>query len=366
MLQPTNIVHGMPGHGWNPAWSFSPELAGYQRFDIASCPPKGAGGGMNDPTARLDAGEAWTFLRQLEDIDKKAYMRLFPQLKARKIVKTFQNVAAWAAAYTWREWTPAGQSKIISNASDDLPMSDITGKENSQVIKDLGGAYGFTLKELKWAAATGTPIDSMRAVTQRQSMEQLIDTLLAKGQIDAGLYGILTLDDTSIASANRVTSYTLANKAKSGTTAWGTLAAPVATGQEVANDIIGFASDVVNKSKGIVARVRIALSIDGYNYANATRINAVNDTTALEFALKSEFIESIEPWYQCTGTGAGATDRMVAVPSDLDDVIGGIVPMEWSPQPVQQKNLAFVVPCIAACGGVVCRYPAFVRYADGY
>ncbi len=355
------------GTEWTPEVAANPSLAGYQRFDITSCPPRGKGGGMNDPTARLDAGEAWTFLRQLEDIDKKAYMRRFPQLKARQIIKTFQNVAAWAAAYTWREWTPAGKAAIISNASDDLPMSDITGKENSQVIKDLGGAYGFTLKELKWSAATGTPIDNMRAITARLAMEQLIDAILAKGSADAGLFGVLNLDSTAITSANRVTSYVLSTKAASGSTKWGTLAAPVATGQEVANDLIGFASDVVSKSKGIISRVRIALSIDGYNYAAGTRINAVNDTTALEFALKSSFIESIDPWYQCTATAANGTDdRMVAIPSDVDDVIGGIVPMEWTPQPVQQKNLAFVVPCIAACGGVVCRYPILMRYADSY
>jgi hypothetical protein len=358
-------VAGLPGFTMTADQARNPGLAGYSRFDMSSCPPKGRGG-MNSKEARLDQGEAWTFLRQLEDIDKVAYLQRYPALKARMIIPTFQNVAAWARVYTYRGWTPSGSAKVIGNAADDLPMADLTGQENSQTIKLLGGAYGFDLMELRYAAATDTPIDQMRAVTCRQAMEQLIDTILAVGNTDAGLYGILKLDASAITSANRVTSYTLSTKAASGSTYWGTLAAPVATGQEVANDLIGIASDVVNKSKGIWQKVKIALSINGYNYAAGTRINAVNDTTALQFALKSEFIEDIVPWYQCTGQAANGTDdRMVAFPSD-PTVLGGIVPMEWTPQPVQQKNLAFVVPCIASCGGVVVRYPIAMRYGDSY
>lgn len=316
------------------------------------------------PQARLDQGESAFFLRALEQIDQRAYMRRYPDLIARQVIPTFESVAEWAAVYTWREWTPSGGAKFIKNAADDLPSVDVTGKEFSQSIRDCGNAYQYTLKEIKLAAATNTPLDAMRAETSRTAVEQLIDTTLATGSKDEGLYGILNQDSTGLASANRVALYTLGTKSAGGT-AWGTLAAPKATGQEVANDLIGIASKVVSDTKGIWSSLNIVLPIDQFNYAASTRLNAINDTTALEFALKSRFIKSVSPWYQCSGAGVGgSTDRMACFPSD-PMVLGGIVPMEWTPQAPQQRNLAFIVNCLAACGGVVCRYPIAMRYGDG-
>jgi hypothetical protein len=65
------------------------------------------------PVARLDQGESAFFLRQLEQIDQKAYMRRYPALIARQVIPTFESVAEWAHVYTWREWTPDGSAKFI-------------------------------------------------------------------------------------------------------------------------------------------------------------------------------------------------------------------------------------------------------------
>lgn len=318
---------------------------------------------MTNPQARLDAGESAFFLRQLEDIDKQAYQRRYPALIARQVIPTFQSVADWAHVYTWREWDKNGTAKVIANAADDLPMADVTGKEFSQVIKMLGAAYGYDIREIKAAAAMNVPLDSLRAEACRYAVEQQIDATLATGDADNGLIGILNMDSTILPAANRVQTYTLGTKAAGGI-AWGTLAAPIASGQEVANDIIGMASKIVELTKGVWSRVRLVLPIDKYNYAASTRLNAINDTTALEFALKSSFVESVTPWFRCTGAGAGATNRMAAFPGD-PLVLGGIVPMEWSPQAPQLRNLKYVINTIATCGGVVNRYPVSCLYGDG-
>src|SRR4029077_11736809 len=312
---------------------------------------------------RLDQGESAFFLRGLESVDQKAYLKRYPMLIARQVIPTFESVEQWASVYTWREYTPVGSAKIRHNAADDLPSVDVTGQEFSQGIRDCGGSYQYTLKEIKRAAAMNSPLDALRVETCRTSTEQLLDSILALGDSKHNLNGVLSLDSTNIASANRVGTYTLATKAAGGT-AWGTLAAPVATGQEVANDLIGMAADRVDATNGIWGQFNIVLPIAQYNYAASTRLNAINDTTALEFAMKSGFIASIRPWYQCKTAGAGATTRMACFPSD-PMVLGGIVPLEWTPQPPQQRNQAFIVNCLASCGGVVCRYPVAVRYADG-
>ncbi len=318
---------------------------------------------MTNRVARLDAGESAFFLRQLEQIDQQAYQRRYPALLARKVIPTFPSIADWAHVYTWREWDKHGSARIIANAADDLPMADVTASETSQTIKMLGAAYGYDIREIKAAAAMGTPLDALRAEACRYSVEQQIDAILASGSATDGLFGVLNQDSTDLPAARRVALYTLSTKAAGGT-AWGTLAAPVATGQEVANDIIGACSALVAATKGAWSQFRVVLPIAQYNYAASTRLNAINDTTALEFALKSSFVESIEPWYRCTAAGGSSADRMAVFPSD-PLVLGGIVPMEWSPQAPQLRNLKYVVNTIASCGGVVCRFPLAMRYADG-
>lgn len=313
--------------------------------------------------SRLDAGESAFFLRQLEFVDQRAYMRRYPALIARQVIPTFQSVADWANVYTWREWTPTGSAKFIANAANDLPSVDVTGAEFSQIIKDCGNSYQYTWKEIKKAAAMNLPLDTMRAETARTAVEQLIDHTLAVGSSAEGLFGVLNQDSTGLAAARRVSTYTLGTKAVGGV-AWGTLAAPKATGQEAANDVIGICSKVVEDTKGIWSSLNVVLPIPQYNYLASTRLNAINETTALEFALKSGFVASIKPWYECTTAGAASASRMAVFPSD-EMVLGGIVPVEWTPQAPQQRNLAFVVNCLASCGGVVCRYPIAMRYADG-
>jgi hypothetical protein len=312
----------------------------------------------------LDQGESAGFLRQLEDIDTKAYQRRYPALLARQIIPTFQNVAEWASVYTWREWDQNGQAKFITDHADDLPMVDVTGKEFSQGIKMLGSAYGYTIMEIKQSAATGVPLDAMRAQTARGHVERQVDSVLALGNVEQGLNGLLKLDSTAIAAANRVGVTTLATKAAGGV-AWGTLLAPKATGQEVANDIIGMCAARNSATKGIWQKFDVLLPIDQYNYAEATRLNAINSVTALQFAQGNAFVNSIRPWFQCSGAGAASADRMMVFPAGDADVLAGIVPMEWTPMAPQLRNMKYVINTYASCGGVVARYPVACQYADG-
>lgn len=313
----------------------------------------------------LDQGESVAFLRQLEDIDRKAYERRFPNLIARQVIQTFVNVAEWASLHTWREIDFAtGRAKVITDHADDFPSIDVTAKEFSQPIKDFGNSYGYTIKEIKQAAATGMPLDAMRAQTSRRDMEQLIDDVLAFGDSSLGLNGILKLDATQIPAANRVGSYTLSTKTAGGL-AWGTIAAPKATGQEMANDVIGLCAARVSATKGIWTSFDVFMPIDQFNLMTATRLNPITEKTAYDFAAANRFVRSITPWYKCAGAGAAGADRMMALPAGDAEVLGGIVPMEWSPQAAQLRGMKYVINAVASCGGVICRYPVAVQYADG-
>lgn len=309
----------------------------------------------------LDQGESAFFLRQLESIDQTVYQRRYPEFLARQMIPTFVSVAAWAKVHTWREWDKTGSAKILANMADDLPMSDVNGKEFSQIVKTLGGAFGYDVDEIQAAAAMNVPLDQMRADSARFNIDQLMDSVLSVGDADAGLHGLLNLDDSALPAP--VTLATLATKAKGGKT-WGTLLAPNASGQEMANDVIGTCASIAEATDQIWSKFRVVIPIAQFEVMGATRINAINDTTALEWALKSQWVESITPWYRCKAAGGSGTDRMAVFPSD-PRVLGGIVPQEFTTMPVQLRNLRYIVNCLAKCGGVICRYPVAMRYADG-
>lgn len=310
---------------------------------------------MNIRDMRLDAAESVFFQRELESIDETVYKHVFPEFLSRQLVPIQPNVPDWASAYTWRMFEEYGRAKVIGNMADDLPRADANGKETTQLIKRIGASYGWDVMEIKASAALGRGLDSLKAIAARRAIESEIDDILALGNANYGLEGILNLTGAA--------TYTLSTKALGGVT-WGTLAAPNASAQEMVDDLMGIASARVEATKGAFTRFSIVLPIPEYNLAAQTPLGDNADKTVLQFVLSnSPYIEEIRPWFKA-GTADSGSPRMACYPkSPL--VVAGLVPMEFTPFPAQQKNLEFVVPAMGACGGVIVRYPVAVAYANG-
>lgn len=306
----------------------------------------------------LDAAESMFFQRELEYVDKTVYMAPHAPMLGRSLVPTLAGIPDWARSHTWREFDVVGASKFIANMADDLPRTDAQGNEFSKFIKPLGNSYGFSILDIKAAMAQGRSLDALGAQGSQLAVNEQIDSVMAIGDTKYKLEGLLNLTG--------VNTFTLSTKTAGGLT-WGPIEAPNATGDEMATDVIGLAGKIFEDTKGLYGKVTIVLPIAQYNALGFRRVgNATNQTsmTALEFCLKSAFIAEIIPWHRCTGAGAGATNRMVGYcKSPL--VLAGVVPMEWSPQPAQLRNLEYVINCIATTGGVIARAPVAIRYADG-
>lgn len=304
---------------------------------------------------RLDAAESNFLKRQLEYVDTQTYKQLYANMIGRTLVPTKSDIPVWAQVHTWREMDLVGTAKIITSMGDDLPRADVSRRETTKFIKMLGSSYGYNWDELQAAAAFDTNLEADRAFAARFAIETQIDILFASGQANIGLEGLLNITGSR--------TFTLGTKAKGGLT-WGTIAAPNATGEEVAADLMGIAADANENSQGLVQQFDILLPIGQYNYAAQKRLTATDSTKALAFALTSPFIRSIKPWFRCKQAGAASADRIACYAND-PMMICGVVPLEYTPQPAQQRNLEWVVNTIAKCGGVCARYPFLVSYADG-
>lgn len=306
---------------------------------------------------RLDAAESAFFARQLEAVDTELYSQIYPDNIARTLIPTQPNIPDWARVYTWRTFDKFGKARLVANMADDLPRADISGSEESKVIKPIAASYGWDIFEVKAASKTNTPLDSLKAVAARFAVETEIDSLLALGSTAHNMQGLLTLSNT--------TTFTPFTKGVGGTS-W--LTGGV-TGDEMARDVFGLVAKIVvamkNAGGAVFQRFQIVMPIEQYSLIAQKRMGDGSDKTVLRFILEnSPFVEAITPWHLATGAGGSSTDRMVAYPKN-PLVLAGLVPTEFTSLPPEQRNMEYVVNCYATVGGVICRYPVAVGYCDG-
>lgn len=310
---------------------------------------------MSNLAERLDAAESIWFKRQLESIDKTLYETLYPDNKGRQLVPTVLDVAESAPVYTWRMVQRFGRAKVGGNLGDDAPRVEVSGDEQSQVIKNITDSYAYDFMEIKEAARTNTPLDAMRAKAARDTIETEVDHILATGNSSAGLKGLLNL-------AN-VNTFTLGTKS-SGGTAWTN-----ATPNEIVKDVFGMASTIIQQLSDANApgmtSFTLVMPIAQYLQIAQNRMGDASDKTILSFILQnSPFVKEVVPWYRAKNAGASNADRMVMYPKN-PQVLGALVPMEFTAMAPQERNMQYIVNCIARTGGVICRYPVAVQYADG-
>jgi len=314
---------------------------------------------MSENQTRLDASESIFFARELESIDARTYDVKFPLLKGRLLVPKIGNVAESDLEYTYRQHEGFGVAKIIADNADDLPSVDTNGREFTARIKPVGAKYQYNLFEIRAAAAKQRPLDELKSRAARRAIEELIDELIAFGDADHDMRGFVNHPDVDA-------TFTPSTKAAGGTT-WLAAGLPNATALEVIDDVNRFVNErfiALREAEGIGDRQVVVIPSPEYAYISSLPVGDNSDKTVLRYLMdNSPFIEDIMPWHKLTGAGAGAVNRMVTFVRD-PQVLGALIPMEYSPQPFQQRGLNFHIPTVASCGGTVIRYPVAMAYGD--
>lgn len=307
----------------------------------------------------LDAADTVWFARELEKIDETAYMELLPGNLARQFIPDVLDVAEWQESYTYRMFSQKGRVAIASTGGngDGAPRITLTGKEYTRSVKQLDESYGWTVREIQKAAATRTPLDQMTVAAARAAMDAKIDTILAKGDSDHNIEGLLSLSSVDPADCTPT--------AKTSGTKWATAAN---TAAQILADINKVTTQLFQGLKQTDApqftKFVLLVPTDAYARIATEPRSTTSDTTILQFALSNNpWLESIEPWYHNDDAGAGGVGRLMAYARN-PLCLGGVVPQEFRALNPQERNTEIVVPVMGSCGGVVCRYPVAVRYMD--
>jgi len=318
-------------------------------------------------TTNLDANESAFFARELEHIKARSYDIQYPEYKATRLIPVSSEAGSGADSITYQQFDSVGIMKIISNYADDLPRSDIKGKEFTVSVKGLGGSYGYNRQEIRSATMAGRPLQQRKANAARRAYDQAVERIafLARSDdgVNGGLVGLIYNANTTKAAAPVGGS--------SGHTLWinTTTPANVKTPAEIVKDMSDLIVDVDTLTLGVEQITKILLPRPHYGKISNTRMEAGTDTTILQFFLRNNPGVSVEAVNQLRNLdpkpsgGSGPTNVMLGYNPNPDKLTLEI-PMPWEQLPVQERGLEFLVNTEARIGGVIIYYPLSVSILE--
>jgi hypothetical protein len=300
----------------------------------------------------LDANESAFFQRELEYIKSRTYDARYKQLKGLSLIPISTEANTGATEITFRRYKGVGLAKIISDYANDFPRVDVYGSEETAKVKGIGDSYGYNIKEIRSSQMTGKRLDQRRAEVARRANDEKVNSIALKGNSKNNLQGIINYPG--------ITEYTVPADGTGSSKLWSTK-----TSDQIVRDVSMMLSDVTESTYGIEIVDTLLLPLQKYNYIKTTRMGSNNDTTILEFILKTNpDLKTVDWLTELTGAGANGTDRMVAYPRDENHLTLEI-PQAFEQFEPQQKGMAFEIPCHSETAGVIVYYPTSVVYGDG-
>lgn len=303
----------------------------------------------------LDADEGFFFQRQLEHIKAKSYDVQYAELKARTLFPVSNEGGPGINSITYRTYDAVGSAKIINAYADDLPRSDVSGKETVIPVRSVGISYGYNLDEIQASQLTGAALDQRRANGARRAVEQTVNDVAFFGDTVSGLPGLFSNPNIPIgAVVNPGAGTEWVNK----------------TPDQILFDVNELFSDIFETTKMVERGNTLLLPPAQWSYIMSTPRASNSDTTIASFiASNSPYLNSMEDIIPVNECGAAnnpelATDAMVAYDRNPDKLQLEI-PVELEMLPVQQKNLEFTIPGRSRLAGLNIYYPLSLAIATG-
>lgn len=309
----------------------------------------------------LDGNQTAFFERELEFIKAKTYDKLYTKKKFALLIPISTEVDSGAETYTYESWDSVGIMKIISRYSDNLPRSDVFAKKFTHNIHSLGGAFGYSIQDVRAAVMAGKPLNSRKAETVRKADEQAISRIAWNGDADAGLIGML--------SQPNVPTFTAPAGVTTTNVPW--IGATPKNSDEILTDLNDLVDDIVDVSNEVHEANTVIMPIKQHSKLKGTRQASGTDTTILKYWLDNhpeiqlvERVVELKAVAPLPSGGGGPSD--VAMAYDRDpDMLTLEIPQPFEMFAAQQINLEFVVPAHSRIGSVVFYYPLSANIIEG-
>lgn len=298
----------------------------------------------------LDDAQTAIFLRQLEEIDSQNYDVKYAKLEALELVDA-KPLNPGAESYTYRQFDGRGVAQVTSNYANGSPRVDVNGLEFTSKVVGVRTSYGFNEQEARAAQMAGISLDNMRAAVARRVLNEKLNTIALLGHAEFSLNGLFKQSNTL--------TYTVPNGA--GASPLWTLK----TGDEILTDMFGIVDKIPQSTSEVERANRLLLPYTSLRLIGAKRLGSPSDKTVLQFFKEQRPEIEVRGALFLDTAGAGSTKRAMAYHASREN-LEWLLPIPFESFPPERKGMEWTIDLHARAGGVVCRYPLTICYADGF
>lgn len=308
------------------------------------------------------------FLRQLEDIEAQIHDTKYAQLKALEFVQVLPNQDPLAERFTtrFRDWTGV-KAKRSANPTDTAPLAFTLRKEESMDYFTYKEGFSYSRDELAKAAKYGDPIDAERALGARRLLAQSLDSLIATGDAEVSMPGLLTLSNT--------TSFSMPTTGTGSSTLWSTK-----TPDNILADMQAIYNAIPAATLDVESVKRMVLPSTLYRLINATARSANSDLTILEYFKRNHPDCAVAEWERLSdssadlyggstvganGTTAGSGNTRILAGDFGVENVRALTSIEAEMLEPERKGEGWTIDIKMKHAGVDVRYPKAILYADG-
>lgn len=304
---------------------------------------------------KLDAYESAFFSRELEHIKTKTYDVLYASLNARKWIPISRETPDWATTVTYYQYDSRGAAAWITNYADDLPRCDVAARKFTVPVEAFGDSYGWDIFEIKASKALGKRLDRRKADAAAMAYAQFENRIawFGKGTLaDAGITGLLYNSNITVGNAPTGT--------------WSG-----ATPDQIIADINYVINHVKSLTKNVEKPDTCLMGIDAYTLIATTRVTDTN-MTILKFVQENHpgvtfegipELDDVNP-KPSAPTVSASTNIVIAYTKDPSK-LSLEVPLDFTQDAPEKRNLSYLVNCYGKTGGVLVYYPLAVNIIEG-
>lgn len=280
------------------------------------------------------------------------------------IVPTMADLQPGASEVVRQLMQDVGDASVVSDASTDIPMIDVSGTEDRYKTIMIGAGFSLTLQQQR-ALDFSASESSLQLLNAQQMVQRLMSMAQRAIAEKANLFG--AFGSTALGITGFLNN---ANVAVNNSSFNPYTATPEALAEFFIDEIaaIHSASNTVETPGDVVVSTDLDFLLQGTKMSDG-------DMTVKQYILQNyDAITSITPSLECgwalleaNGVLAGGTnkDRIVFYPRDMEVVERHIEPSRLAPEEyIERRNLRTLYPMFHCVTPTIINYPTAMRYTN--
>ena len=281
----------------------------------------------------------------------KALEKMQAPLSAFGIFDVSTDIPEGAESAVQKIYSKVGMAKIVSNYADDIPLSDVYAEEVAVKVKTVATAYQYSVQDILNSAFANVRLTDRKAASAYHYIDKKINDIAWNGDTEHNITGFL--------NNQYVTVY---NVKADGTGSSTKLEDK--TPAQMFRDVNEIIDSVASNTKGHIVPNKVLFDPALYNLIAETLFvdangNAKTQTVLEMVKANHPEIEEFVKVYELAGSGTIIAGNFDSEYARLE------VPKRAAQEPVQRKNLAFLIPVWGRVVGVTVNYPMAFSKATG-